>query len=285
MERKFIAHGIDISAHQGRVNWKKVAEWRGIHGEKVDFAFLRAGYGRGNQDVSEPYIHQHIEEAAAEGIDIGLYWFCYALSEDEARQEARELISIANQHKGKITFPLVYDLEYDSDDYAVKKGRELNRRNRTDMIKAFCEECERAGYFSMFYTNEDYLQSKLYADELIGRYDLWQAAPFARGSLHSLAITGDEIVNAYVRGEANVWQYYWWGEIPGINGVADLNLAFRDYPKLISEIGLNYLKSDDPVIEDDPKPEPVYKLVLKTNDRSEAERILQILREANLIEA
>ncbi|MDO5016526.1 MAG: GH25 family lysozyme [Eubacteriales bacterium] len=283
MERKIIAHGIDISAHQGRVNWKKVANWRGNYGEKVDFALLRAGYGRGNQSIAEPYIHQHIEEAAAEGIGIGigLYWFCYATNAEEAKQEARELIAIANQHKGKITFPLVYDLEYDSDDYAVKQGRPLNRRIRTDMIKAFCEECERAGYFSMFYTNEDYLQTKLYEDELIGRYDLWQAAPFARGSLHNLNIANDGTVNAYVRSNANIWQYYWWGEIPGINGVADLNLAFRDYPKIISEVGLNYLKPNVPVIE----PEPVYKLVLKTKDRAEAERILSILKEANLIKA
>ena len=281
MNRKIIAHGIDISAHQGRVDWKKVADWRGVHREKVDFAILRAGYGRGNAGRAEPYIHQHIEEAAAVGIDIGLYWFCYALNADEAKQEARELIALANKHKGKITYPLVYDLEYDSDDYAVKQGRPLNSRIRTDMIKAFCEECEKAGYYSAFYTNEDYLINKLYQDELIGRFDLWQSAPFVRGKLPSLDMANAIFVDAFIREEANIWQYYWWGEIPGINGVADLNLAIKDYPKLIKDLNLNYLAEKK--AEEGKEPGTRFYITLPCKSETEAKMLMDMLKAAQIV--
>lgn len=281
MERKIIAHGIDISAHQGRVDWKKVANWRGVHGEKVDFAILRAGYGQGNAGRAEPYIHQHIEEAAAEGIDIGLYWFCYALNADEARQEARELIALANKHKGKITYPLVYDLEYDSDDYAKKQGCPLNSRIRTDMIKAFCGECEKAGYYSAFYTNDDYLINKLYQDELISRFDLWQSAPFSRGKLPGLEMAKNSTVYAFVRAEANIWQYYWWGEIPGINGVADLNLAFKDYPGIIRELNLNYLAGEK--AEKEKEPGTHFYITLPCKSEEEAKMLMDMLKAAQIV--
>ena len=270
MDRKIIAHGIDISAHQGRVDWNKLAEWKGVHGEKVDFALLRAGYGRGNYGKAEPYIHQHIDEAAAEGIDIGLYWFCYAQTVEEAREEAQELVAIANQHKGKITYPLIFDLEYDTDDYAVRVGKPLNKKIRTNMTIAFCSECEKAGYYSMFYTNEDYLQNKLNAPQLLARFDLWQAAPYNHGTLHQLHIPDNKIINPPIRDVANIWQYYWWGEIPGINGVADLNMSFRDYPRVIREVGLNHLSPTQ------------YEIVLTVKDKPEAERIREILKGADI---
>lgn len=284
MERKVIAQGIDVSAHQGRMDFNKIASWRDSRGKGLDFVILRAGYGRGNYGAAEPFIHKHINEAHANGLDVGLYWFCYAQTEEEARAEARELIDIANQHKGQITYPLCFDLEYDTDEYANTMGRPLNRQMRTAMTKAFCDECEKAGYYALFYTNEDYLQNKLNQNELLDVYDLWQAAPFQRGKLHQLNIDSEGYVNVNIRPQANIWQAYWWLELPGIRGsVADFNLAFVDYPNLIKHLGLNGFEKPMPINKRDEK-QKEYAIEIPCATKAEAEMLLSALRKAKMKE-
>ena len=64
-----IKSGIDVSYHQGTIDWKKVAD------SGIQFAMIRAGYGKST--VDEKFI-ENIVGADTSGLKVGVYWFIYA---------------------------------------------------------------------------------------------------------------------------------------------------------------------------------------------------------------
>ena len=105
--------GIDVSEHQAEIDWKKVKE------AGIDFAFIRTGY-RGTESgrcTEDRWFRTNMEEASAAGIDIGVYFFSQAVTEEEAAEEADY---VADQIKGyDVTYPVVFD--------TVFSGRDIHR--------------------------------------------------------------------------------------------------------------------------------------------------------------
>ncbi len=58
--------GIDVSEHQGEINWKSVKE-SGL----ADFAIIRAGYDKELYQVDK-FFHYNMQNAQANGIDVGI---------------------------------------------------------------------------------------------------------------------------------------------------------------------------------------------------------------------
>lgn len=192
--------GIDVSQWQGNIDWQKVK------GAGVQFAMLRAGYGRNNLDTK---FHRNAQGAAAVGIPVGLYWFSYALNVEMARKEAQYAVELAKKYK--ITWPIAYDLEYDTVSYASKNGVTITKSMATQMAIAFCEEIKRLGYIPMVYTNLDYLNR--YFDRSKLPYDLWYAQYASTASV----------------ADKEIWQYSSKGSVPGISGNVDMNHGYKDY--------------------------------------------------------
>lgn len=192
--------GIDVSQWQGNIDWQKVK------GAGVQFAMLRAGYGRNNLDTK---FHRNAQGAAAAGIPVGLYWFSYALNVEMSRREAQYAVELAKKYK--ITWPIAYDLEYDTVSYAVKNGVAITKSLATQMAIAFCEEIKRLGYIPMVYTNLDYLNR--YFDRSKLPYDLWYAQYASTASV----------------ADKEIWQYSSKGSVPGIAGNVDMNHGYKDY--------------------------------------------------------
>ena len=167
---------------------------------------LRAGYGRNNLDTK---FHRNAQGAAAAGIPVGLYWFSYALNVEIARKEAQYAVELAKKYK--ITWPIAYDLEYDTVSYAVKNGVTITKSLATQMAIAFCEEIKRLGYIPMVYTNLDYLNR--YFDRSKLPYDLWYAQYASTASV----------------ADKEIWQYSSKGSVPGIAGNVDMNHGYKDY--------------------------------------------------------
>ena len=116
--------GIDVSKHNGTINWSKVKN------DGVKFAIIRAGYGT---DTIDPKFKSNIEGAIAAGLDVGIYWFSYATSESKAKVEANKCIEVLKQYKDKITYPVFFDFEYDSVSYAKKKGVSITKTLASSM--------------------------------------------------------------------------------------------------------------------------------------------------------
>lgn len=192
--------GIDVSQWQGNIDWQKVK------GAGVQFAMLRAGYGQNNLDTK---FHRNAQGAATAGIPVGLYWFSYALNVEMARKEAQYAVELAKKYK--ITWPIAYDLEYDTVSYAAKNGITITKSLATQMAIAFCEEIKHLGYIPMVYTNLDYLNR--YFDRSKLPYDLWYAQYASTASVM----------------DKEIWQYSSKGSVPGIAGNVDMNHGYKDY--------------------------------------------------------
>ena len=197
--------GIDISGHQGDIDWVKVKE------SGISFAIVRAGfrtYGGGILTLDE-YFRDNIIAAQEAGLETGAYFFSQATTVDEAIEEADAVLdSVAGLD---MTYPIVYDWEMILDDNA--RTDTVSVETLADMCVAFCERIKAAGYTPMVYQNKSTAMRKLDLPR-IAQYDFW------------LAEYGDEPSYYY---DYAMWQYTSDGSVPGIEGRVDLNLCFKDY--------------------------------------------------------
>lgn len=206
--------GIDVSAHQGYINWSKVKP-------NIDFAVLRAGYGKNNIDKC---FHQNAQACTNNGIPFGVYWFSYALTPDMARKEAEYCIAAISKYK--VDYPVCFDYEYDSYNYAVKQGQAPSKNTLISIAKAFLARVEELGYYAMNYTNIDYLSKGF--SSLVDRYDTWLA---------------QWSVSTPTR-RCGIWQYSASGRVSGIDGNVDMDIAYNNYKEIITNLGLNKHKEE-----------------------------------------
>lgn len=208
MEKLF--DGIDVSKWQGDIDWNKVKA------AGVQFAMLRAGYGRYAGQADKTF-EKNYQNAKAAGVYVGAYHYSYAKTVAQAKEEANYCLSLL---KGKtFDFPICYDVEDDCQ-------KDLSKDEISDMVCAFCEILENAGYYVCVYMNLSWLNSKLRA-EIFEKYDIWLAhwtksTTFAR--------------------PYGLWQYSSNGTVDGVQGRVDLNYAYKNYPNIMAVNGLNGYK-------------------------------------------
>ena len=197
--------GIDVSEHQGKIDWTKVT---------ADFAILRAGYGKVISQKDKQFENNYAG-AKAKGIPVGAYWYSYATTPEEARKEADVFLEVL---KGKqFEYPVFYDVE-------EKKQLDLGKDKVSAIIRAFLEEVETAGYWVGLYMSASPLNT-LVADTIKHRYAIWVA---------NIGVSKPSYNGAY-----GMWQYSWKGNIDGISGDVDMDYGYVDYPAQIKAKGLN----------------------------------------------
>lgn len=209
-------HGIDVSKHNGTINWAMVKT-----SGKANFAVLRAGYGR-LVSQKDTQFEANYKGAKSVGVPIGAYWYSYALSEDEARAEADACLAVL---KGKqFEYPIYYDIE-------EEKTLTMGKARVSAIARAFCDKMEKAGYFVGIYMSASPL-TNLITDELRNRYAVWVAHVGVQKPSYS--------------GSYGMWQYSWKGNVSGISGDVDLDECYCDYPASIKAKGLNGFTSPAP---------------------------------------
>lgn len=202
--------GIDVSVHQGNIDWAKV---------KADFAILRAGFGRALtfKNQFDEKFERNYKGCKENGIPCGVYWYSYAENAAEAKEEARACLKAI---EGKtFEYPIFFDLEERSQ---FNKGRAFC----SGLVQAFCNEIEKAGYFAGLYISRSPLQSYI-TGEVAKRYALWIAEYNTRCNY---------------AGTYGMWQYSSTGKVSGINANVDMNNCYIDYPAIIKKAGLNGFK-------------------------------------------
>lgn len=204
--------GIDISQYQTNVDFKKVKA------SGIDFVIIRAGYGK-FLNQKDPQFETHYKNAKAAGLKVGVYWYSYAQSAAEAKEEAKICLQVI---KGKqFEYPIYFDLEERSQ---FNKGKNFC----SNLVKTFCNEIENAGYFAGLYISRSPLQMYITSD-VANRYTLWIAE---YGSKCNYS------------GTYGMWQHSSTGRINGVNGNVDCDICYVDYPTVIKNAKLNgYNKS------------------------------------------
>ena len=215
--------GIDVSVHNGNIDWSKVKA------DGIEFAILRAGFGRLEKQKDEKF-EQNYAGAKAAGIPIGAYWYSYAMTPEEAKLEADVFLKVI---KGKqFEFPVYFDLE-------EKKQFDLGKEKVSAIMRAFLEKVEKAGCFVGLYGSASSLTTHT-ADDIKSHYTIWLA--------HWVDKTN-------YSGAYGIWQYSEKGKVDGISGNVDLDICYKDFPAIIKGKGLNgWGKAANPTPAPDPEP-------------------------------
>ena len=98
--------GIDVSSHQGEIDWTKVKE------SGVEFAIIRAayrGYTNGGLSVDDRFL-ENLEGAKNAGLQVGVYLFSQAITEEEVQEEIDLLLFFRDPLSPKPHEPKDHDL-------------------------------------------------------------------------------------------------------------------------------------------------------------------------------
>ena len=202
-------YGIDVSRHQGQIDWTK-AKTSG----KVHFAIIRAGYGK-LLSQKDAQFERNYTQCKANDIPVGAYWYSYAVSPAEAREEANVFLHVI---AGKqFEYPVYFDLE-------ETKQFALGKVKCSEIAQAFLETVEKAGYFVGLYMSKSPLETYI-TQEIRQRYAVWVAHYGVTKTSYS--------------GQFGMWQKSDSGSVPGISGNVDLDECYIHYPSVIQSAGLN----------------------------------------------
>jgi GH25 family lysozyme M1 (1,4-beta-N-acetylmuramidase) len=189
-----------------------------VNKDEVNFVIIRAGYGFRSVD---PTFIRNIEGAISAGLDIGIYWFSYAHTADDARIEAESCLSAIEPYRQHITFPVWFDWEYESDNYVRKQyGVVLSKQQVSAIAKCFMQTIAKSGFKTGYYANPDYLY-RYFTDEVKANYDLWLA--------HVANGKGEPLEHSTYKGSYTIHQYSWVGKPQGFSTNTDMNYCFFDY--------------------------------------------------------
>lgn len=238
--------GIDVSTWQGDIDWNKVKA------DGIEFAMLRSSFGKENvEKQTDNKFHKNYKNAKAAGVPVGAYHYSYATTVEDAKKEADFFLSIIKGYQ--FEYPVAFDIEDASQ-------MNLGKTRITDIIMAFCERVQAAGYYVSVYTNLDWINNRIDMNR-VKVFDIW------------LAQWNDKPTYS---GNFGMWQYTSSGSVNGISGNVDMNIAYYDYPSIIKAAGLNGFSAD--------KPEEKKTVTISMDDLTEEQAafIAEVLKNANV---
>lgn len=204
VDEQVISHkGIDVSSHQGKIDWELVAK------DGVEFAMIRVGfrgYGKEGKLVPDEYFEKNIAGAKKNGIKVGVYFFSQAINDEELLEEAQLVLDSIAPYQ--LDCPVVYDVERISGSNARMNAISVEERTRLSLL--FCETIEKAGYTPMLYHNTE-MGALLLDIAAFEKYDKWYAS------------YNSKMFYPY---EYKIWQYSEKGKVNGIKGDVDMNISF-----------------------------------------------------------
>jgi len=195
------ARGIDVSEHQGRI------DWNAVKASGIDFAILRVGFGAPSWGGRVDYqFNRNISECERLGIPYGVYIYSYAFDNQQAADEASMVINCLSGHNPRL--PVYYDLE---DNSIIANGRQTGIASRAQV---FCNRISAAGYEPGIYANLNWFNNIL--TDSVFKSSSWD---------HWIAQYNSQ---CDYTGNYSFWQYKSNGKVPGINGNVDMNYAYVD---------------------------------------------------------
>lgn len=202
--------GIDVSVHQGDINWAKVKA------DGIDFAMIKATQGRSvtgtYRDFTDSRFVQNIIGVNRWGIRCGVYHYLTAQTVAEALHEAEYFLSVIDPYKSIISLYAAVDVE---EDMYLPRDKQL----LTQIVYTFCSRVQAAGYDPIIYTNPNYLTYRL-GD--VSKYPLWLA----------LWRNKNKVPTTAQYPALRIWQ---WGSeaVDGIGGKTDANFMIAEKPMAV----------------------------------------------------
>ena len=199
--------GVDISKQNGDVNFTS------MKAAGVDYVMIRLGgrgYGTGQITLDEKF-KQNIEGAVAAGLDVGVYFYSQAISQEEAVQELNFVVQNLEPYRANVKYPIAFDMEFVANDAA--RIDNLSKDEKTNIATSFLEGVKNAGYVPMLYGDKEWLIKEVDLARLQS-YDVWLAQ--------------EQELPDYPY-QFTMWQYSTEGVVNGVTGDANLNISFVGY--------------------------------------------------------
>lgn len=191
--------GIDVSNHQGDIDWEMVKN------SGVEFVFIRIGYGHNREAkiMEDEKFRQNLEGTRNAGLKVGLYFYSYATEIWEAEEQANWIVKTLNGEK--IDLPIVFDYET----WKSFPTYNINIVDLNKVAKRFLDILHDNGYEGMNYSSKYYLNT------------IWNISEYPTWLAHYVSKTNYDK-------DFKVWQFSNTGEVPGINGFVDLDVLYLD---------------------------------------------------------
>lgn len=184
---KYPVRGIDISAHNGQIDFRKVAD------EGVEFVFIKATEG---QDFKDRMFRENYNKATSAGLKTGVYHF-FRFDRDGVEQAINLMKALGSRRP---ELGIVIDVEKNGNPDSIPP--EIINRRLTEMV----DYLNLLGHRVMFYTNRDGYYEYI-VDSFPG-YPLW------------ICRFQENPINA----EWTFWQFSHKGIVKGVKGDVDLNV-------------------------------------------------------------
>lgn len=182
-------YGIDVSNHQGEIDWERVAD------DDIEFAYIKATEGG---DFTDARFAENWEAAAAAGLDRGAYHFFTLCTSGEA--QARHFLSVVPDDTEAM--PPAVDLELKGN-CRGRPGNEVVQRELT----RFLELVEGAtGHEVILYVGDEF-ERRYPVRESLGR-PLWHPRFLRRPNVRGWVL----------------WQVTGFAHVAGIDGDVDLDI-------------------------------------------------------------
>lgn len=189
---RFPIRGVDVSRHQGKIDWRMVA------GDDIAFAYIKATEGG---DWRDPQFRINWRDARKAGLATGAYHF-FTLCRP-GRDQARNFLAVLPRQDKML--PPVVDLEF-----VGNCKQRLTREELRAELDAFLGEVEgELGREVMLYVPVDFLAA--YGPALPDR-PLWRRSLFRPPR----------------KNDWTFWQYHSAGQVDGVDGGVDLNVFNGD---------------------------------------------------------
>lgn len=196
---KAICKGIDVSYHNGTIDWKRVKQ------SEVEYAIIRCGYGTNDKNQDDKKWEENVKGCIDNNIPYGVYLYSYADTVEKASSEADHAIRLLQGKKFK--YPVYYDLEED------KLRDKISKQTIADIAQTFCDKLSAKGYTVGIYANKDWFTNYL-TDSRFNNWTKWVAQY-------------NTVCN--YKGKYDMWQCSSTGRVPGISGNVDLNYSYSPF--------------------------------------------------------
>lgn len=227
-----VAHGLDVSAWQ-----ESGLNFRNIANAGYKFVILRCGTSYGKDKCFEEYY----ANAKAAGLDVGCYFYSYALNAATAQQEARSVLSWI---EGKVfEYPVYFDFE---DPTQIDLSYSLSAQICRGFMDVIKDNGYLAGLYSMSWIlNRDWITTS----GIKSTYEGWVAHVYS--DANNTGITSGQY-NIYKDRYASVYGMHQYSFTTYVNGVGpfDANVCYKDYPSIVKKYGFNGYDDTKPVISD-----------------------------------
>lgn len=192
-----VARGIDVSYHQGTIDWQKVKA------DNVEFVMIRCGYGMDQTNQDDAQCLANIKGCENNGIPYGVYIYSYADTVEKANSEADHVLRLIQGHS--LSYPVYYDIE----DNSIFSNTNITQREQ--IAQTFINKISAAGYQTGIYSNKYNFDTYLNSNQF-NQWNKWVAQYNS-----SCTYTGNY----------QLWQATNTGRVDGINGNVDINFAMN----------------------------------------------------------